>query len=976
MEPTSNETAAVAPRRFEGRFTPADGLRGWLQARATQQPFYGTASLEIASTSVSVRGWQRNWLGAQEAVEKAFTPLQIRNSVRTGNVVRFEAQIGRRWRALLFVAGDATAATELLEAMPQTRTAGFDETWAGLQEFNRVLDAGNHRTWVTPAFVIANIAAFAALLYVGDGGIDPLSLARWGNTGLLTTQGEWWRLLSAAFLHWNLLHIALNMWALWNAGRLVERLYGSVPYAGIYLASGVIGNLASTLWNPALTTAGASGAVFGVLGAMLACMLTDRGLPQVVVKAHRWSTLGFVLLNLLLGTLSTGVDNAAHVGGLVTGFALGWLLARPTADSRRAGISPQRATLAVALVGVALALGTHALKSPTIDPTGPYAWTQRHAWYLDGEMRHMRIADRLNWQLQAGQISPADYADAVQSDLLPFLEDAGKRLSSEATAGPTPAPAAYSALARRFVEARHAWLQSVVTAIESSSAEDTARAATLQDVADRAQARLAVAQAREQFNGRWTGWRAALHDRYWTWQQAQPDGCVRPPSQWRRVASTTDARSDGPWLRRAAGCQAQHQLLQRDFQALEDDIAAALASLNDLPDGTSTYAGIFDGLSDLFRFGRVPPELLLERFADWRRQFPGSAIPDLLEADFYQQLAWAARGGGTAETVRAQDWQLFHYRIRLAQAIMDEIDPRAHAQPYWHTNSIHLALEGSATVEEMRALFDAGAQTFPGYLPLYKAMLRVLMPRWKGSTAAVNDFIDEVSRSRGDSMYARLHAYDARLEGDDGNVLEGNVDWDRIRSGFEQLQQQHAASDFILNEFAYMACRRGDARTYAGLSGLAGQRASSTAWSEGFSLASCDGKFALAEPVALTDPVGTPFGGKERKFSAADVEWIKRQTEVALAAAEPVRTAITQYVELHGSLPSDAVLRDAPEFKAVDPMGAAVTIGLGASIDMQLIGGPLDGKKFSWTPIEKNGKLQWWCAQEKIPEELLGPPCR
>lgn len=972
----SRETAAFASRRFEGRFTPAAGLRGWLQARGTQQPFYGTASLEIASTSLSLRGWQRSWLGAQEAVEKAFTPSQIRNSVRTGSVVRFEAQIGRRWRVLLFEAGNETAATELLAAMPQTRTAGFDETWAGLQEFNRVLDAERHRPWVTPTIVIANIAAFAALLYVGDGGIDPISLVRWGNAGLLTTQGEWWRLFTAAFLHWNLLHIALNMWALWNAGRLVERLYGGAPYTGIYLASGVIGNLASTLWNPALTTAGASGAVFGVLGAMLACMLVDRGLPQVVVKAHRWSTLVFVLLNLLLGALSTGVDNAAHIGGLVTGFTLGWLLARPISDGHRADISPRLATLAVALVGIVLALGMHVLKSPTSDPAGPYAWTQRHAWYLDGEMRYMRIAGRLNWQLQAGQISPADYAEAVQSDLLPFLEEAGKRLVSEASAGSTSAPTAYGALAHRFVEARHVWLQSVVTAIESSSAKDEAVAASLQDVADRAQARLAVAQAREQFNGRWTGLRAALLDRYWTWNHAQPDRCARPPSQWHRVASTGDSRSDGPWLRRAAGCQAQLLLMQRDYAALEGDTAAAMATLNDLPDVTSTYSGIFGGLSDLFRFGQVPPELLLDRFAEWRRNVPGSVIPDLLEADFYQQLAWAARGGGTVKTVRAQDWDLFHYRLRLAQAIMDEIGASANAQPYWHSSSIHLALEGSATVEEMRAMFDAGAQAFPGYLPLYNAMVRALMPRWKGSTDAVNDFIDEVSRSHGDAMYARLHAYNARLEGDDSDVLKGNVDWDRIRSGFEQLRQQHAASDFLLNEFAYMACRRGDAQTYKRLSDLARERAASTAWSIGFSLESCDGKFALARPAALTDPVGTPFGGSERKFSAADGESIKRQTSVALAAAEPVRTAITQYVALHESLPSDAVLREGSEFEAVDPMGAAVTIGLGASIDMKLIGGPLDGKKFSWTPIEKNGKVDWLCAQETIPEEFLGPPCR
>ncbi len=975
MDPTTSGTDAVGRRRFAGRFTPADGLRGWLQARATQQPCYGSAALEVGANSVTLTGWQRSWLGAQEAVEKAFTFNQVRNAVRTGDVVRFEVQIGRGWRVLLFEAVDDAAAAALLTALPRTRTDDFDATWAGLQEFNRVLDAEHHRTWVTPALVVANIAAFAALLYMGDGGIDPLSVARWGNTGLLTTQGEWWRLLTAAFLHWNLLHLALNLWVLWHAGRLVERLYGSARFAGIYLASGVLGSLASTLWNPALASAGASGAVFGVLGAMLACMLTDRGLPRVVVKAHRWSTLGFVLLNLLLGAISVGVDNAAHIGGLVTGFTLGWVLARPLASDRREHLAAARATFAIALVGIVLALGTHALKSPTPDPAGPYAWTQRHAWYVDGMMRHLRIADRLNWELQAGQISPADYADTAQNDLLPFLDAAGKRLASESSVGPPSAPTAYGARVRQFVEARRDWLQAAITAIESSSAADKARAARLQDATDRAQAGIAVAQAREQFNGRWTGLRAALLGRYWTWKQAGTDGCVLPPSQWHRVASTTDSRSDGPWLRRAAGCRAQHQLLQRDYQALEGDIAVALAALNDLPDGTSTYSGLFGGLSDLVRFGRVPPELLLERIADWRRKFPGSVIPDLLEADLYQQHAWAARGGGTAETVRAQDWALFHYRLRLAQVIMDEIDPRAQAQPFWHTSSIHLGLEGSATLEELRAMFDAGAQRVPGYLPLYNAMLRVLMPRWKGSTAAVNDFIDEVSRSHGDAMYARLHSHNARMEGDDNDVFEG-ADWDRIRAGFEQLLRQHATSDFALNDFAYAACRSGDARTYARLRGLARRRTSSTAWSEGFSLESCDEEFQLGDRAALTDPVGTPFGGQERSFSAADVEWIKRQTEVALAAAEPVRTAITRYVELHDRLPADDLLRDAPEFKAVDPMGARVRIGLGASIDMTLVGGPLDGQKFSWTPLEKDGKFWWSCAQQSIPAEFLGPPCR
>jgi Pilin (bacterial filament) len=225
-------------------------------------------------------------------------------------------------------------------------------------------------------------------------------------------------------------------------------------------------------------------------------------------------------------------------------------------------------------------------------------------------------------------------------------------------------------------------------------------------------------------------------------------------------------------------------------------------------------------------------------------------------------------------------------------------------------------------------------------------------------------------------MYARLHASYLQMEGADGETLGERLDMDRLRDGFDRLQARHPASDYLLNLRAYAACRLGDARTYARLSGLVGRRPSSTAWSTDTTPQTCDERFQLAGPAALMDPVATPFGGKDKPLSAADAEWVRRQTAVALAAAEPVRTAITQYVERHGALPSDAVLRDTPEFTAVDPMGAVITIGLGASIDMKLVGGPLNGQKFSWTPIEQNGEIKWWCAQEKIPEEFLGPPCR
>lgn len=322
---------------------------------------------------MTLRGWQRTWLGTAEAVEVAFAPSQIRNCAQCDATVRFEVRIGRRWRTVEFTVSDGAAAEQLLGALPATRTAGFDEAWVGLQEFNRVMAAQAGRSWVTPALVVANLAAFVAII-VQSGGtyVDPQEMARWANAGLVTTRGEWWRLLTAAFLHWNLAHVALNMWALWHAGRLTERLYGSAAFLGLYLASGIIGSLASIAWNPTVVSAGASGAVFGVLGALLACMLREHGLPRVLVKAHRWSTLTFVVLNLAFGAISPNIDNAAHVGGLAAGFVLGWLLARPIRLDRRSDLTRSQVAAAASVVAVTLGCGVYFMQGP---PPVPMAHT-------------------------------------------------------------------------------------------------------------------------------------------------------------------------------------------------------------------------------------------------------------------------------------------------------------------------------------------------------------------------------------------------------------------------------------------------------------------------------------------------------------------------------------------------------------------------------------------------------------------------
>ena len=971
---------------FEGRFTLADGLRGWVQARsAQQQPYYGAGSLSIRPEFVTLRGWKRTWLGTAEAIEVDFALSRIRNCARRDLTVWFEVRIGRRWRHVEFTVHDRAAAAQLLGALPAARTAGFDEAWQGLQEFNGVMAAQGGRCWVTPALIVANLAAFVAIVVRGGGtSVDPQEIARWANAGLVTTRGEWWRLLTATFLHWNVAHIALNMWALWNAGRLTERLYGSTAFLMLYVASGIIGSLASISWNPAVVSAGASGAVFGVLGALLACTLRAHGLPRVVVKAHRWSTLAFVVLNLALGAISPNTDNAAHLGGLTAGFVLGWLLARSIGPESRAGLTGAQVAAAAGIVVVTLGLGVYSLQGPAPRDDGPYLWAERNEWYVEGETRHVRLANELDWKLNSGRISPAEYAASIRKDLLPFLQQAVSRMEREAPTDPLSSPTSFHELATRFAQSREDWLEAVADSIENSKDADKAKAQGLRDALEGAKSRIDIAKVREQFDGRPMGVRAWLLDAYWSRKYSDPADCVLPPELLRREASRTDSPSDGPMQRREAGCAAQRSFMHRDYAGLERRFAAARSALDDLPDGSSTYAGIVGGLTDLMEFGRVPVELQLQRFGEWRRAHPKSVLPDLLEAGLYHESAWAARGHGYAKEVRAQDWEPFRYRVSLARAILDDVAERGRDEPYWYSSSISVGLDGNDSRESMRDAFDVGARRFPSYEPLYRAMLRVLMPRWGGSSAEVADFVDEVSLAQLDSTYARLYTVFVSMEGDDVDIL-GNprVNWPRIQAGLDLLRKQHSSSDFVLNVSAYMACRKGDAEAYAEVRAAVVDRLSDAAWSDKYTLSSCDERFArrvaavdLDSDVAPIVPIGGRVDSNGVVLTAADLEWGRRQTAMALEAAEPMRLAITKYFEQHNRLPSDQMLRQSPEFRTVNTMGAVVEPGLIGSINMTLKGGLMDGRRFSWTPYLGNHEIRWQCAQGTVPEEYFGPPCR
>ncbi|MBK7004811.1 MAG: rhomboid family intramembrane serine protease [Burkholderiales bacterium] len=187
---------------------------------------------------------------------------------------------------------------------------------------------------VTTALLGANLLVFVLMLLAGAGlwhTPNGVQLAWGANFGPATQDGQWWRLFTAQFVHFGVLHLAMNMAALWDVGRLVERLYGRWRFAVLYLASGVLGNLLSLVvqGNQAVS-AGASGAIFSLYGALLVFLWRER--RQVEPGEFRWifgGALLFTGLILGLGFVVPGIDNSAHGGGLLAGALLGHLLARP-----------------------------------------------------------------------------------------------------------------------------------------------------------------------------------------------------------------------------------------------------------------------------------------------------------------------------------------------------------------------------------------------------------------------------------------------------------------------------------------------------------------------------------------------------------------------------------------------------------------------------------------------------------------------
>jgi rhomboid protease GluP len=179
-----------------------------------------------------------------------------------------------------------------------------------------------HAQFVTSVILLINIAIFIASM-LNRGLFDAGAKARFE-----IQQGQWWRLVTAGFLHGGFFHILMNSWVLFDVGAQVEQIYGASRMLVIYFVSTITGFYLSYLLTPN-PSVGASAAIMGLIGAMIAVSVHHR---NALTQAMRGTYIRWVIYMLVIGFIVSGIDNYAHIGGLAGGFAVAYFAGLPRWD--------------------------------------------------------------------------------------------------------------------------------------------------------------------------------------------------------------------------------------------------------------------------------------------------------------------------------------------------------------------------------------------------------------------------------------------------------------------------------------------------------------------------------------------------------------------------------------------------------------------------------------------------------------------
>jgi len=318
-------------------------------------------------------------------------------------------------------AADAAAPARALQPADEAVDPEADRE----RDFTAALHGAIPAVPVSAILVVLNVAVYLAMVASGVHPFSPTTdqLIRWGaDFGPLTQSGQWWRMFTAAFIHIGAFHLTMNMLVLWTGGPLIERLFGQLSFVALYVISAIGGSLTSVALHPMTTSAGASGAIFGIYGGLIAYLIVCRAsLPPGIRSTMIQSAVTFVVYNLIYGLALPHVDVAAHVGGLLCGFISGAVMATPIGS--RFAVRTRRALIAATISAVVMTIV--AVRLPRFDDWGSAV----NAWLKDEGSLDGRIAQAAA-QVDARQTPPQQFADRIEREFIPELMRQRARVSA------------------------------------------------------------------------------------------------------------------------------------------------------------------------------------------------------------------------------------------------------------------------------------------------------------------------------------------------------------------------------------------------------------------------------------------------------------------------------------------------------------------------------------------------------------------
>lgn len=267
------------------------------------------------------------------------------------------------------------------------------------------------RAIVTKSIIAVNVAVFIVMVLttggeaLGHASSNVVKMFGANFSYLTLTTGQYWRLITSAFVHSGIVHLGVNMYMIWVMGSVLEEFLGPTKFLAVYVIAATAGGLASIIWDPAVTSVGASGAALGLIGGLMSVYVMRKGeFSQELARNALIVTLFFAGYNILAGFMQTGVDNAAHIGGFIAGMiASACLMPRWLGDGRWSKGDMLKGAPLVCL----LALLMYLANDGRFDGSGRMAFSRARHLLAEGNVTD--AIEHLNASIKA---NPADSNDA------------------------------------------------------------------------------------------------------------------------------------------------------------------------------------------------------------------------------------------------------------------------------------------------------------------------------------------------------------------------------------------------------------------------------------------------------------------------------------------------------------------------------------------------------------------------------------